>query len=97
MQSLYTSNYKAHKQRVPVAVDGTCKWFFQHEKYVNWINALEPGILWVTADPACGKSVLASFLIDHLSKVQAQPEGQTTICFFFFKDDNDQQRHQRLL
>jgi hypothetical protein len=45
-------------------------------------------MLWISADPGCGKSVLTSFLVD------AQPthNSRATICYFFFKDDNDQQR-----
>jgi len=45
--------------------------------------------LWVSADPGCGKSVLASFLVDEL---KSQPELRDNVYFFFFKDDNDEQR-----
>jgi hypothetical protein len=41
-------------------VEDTCQWFLQHEQ-------IETGVrpLLVTADPGCGKSVLAKYLIDH--------------------------------
>jgi len=45
-------------------------------------------MLWVSAGPGCGKSVLASFLVD----TQTADNSRATICYFFFKDDNDQQR-----
>ncbi|KAK6512805.1 hypothetical protein TWF506_008971 [Arthrobotrys conoides] len=38
-------------------------------------------MLWVSADPGCGKSVLAKYLIDSVL-----PSTATT-CYFFFKDD----------
>jgi ankyrin repeat protein len=47
------------------------------------------GVLWMSADPGCGKSVLTSFLIDEL-------RGETTppreVCYFFFSD-NDEERN----
>ncbi|KAK6532414.1 hypothetical protein TWF281_006603 [Arthrobotrys megalospora] len=40
-------------------------------------------MLWVSADPGTGKSVLAKYLVDT---VLPTTESQTT-CYFFFKDD----------
>jgi len=45
-------------------------------------------MLWVSADPGCGKSVLAKYLVDS---VLASTEARTT-CYFFFKDDFEDQR-----
>ncbi|KAM5342918.1 hypothetical protein ACJ41O_013884 [Fusarium nematophilum] len=45
-------------------------------------------MLWVSANPGCGKSVLAKYLVD--SKLQTT-EPRTT-CYFFFKDDFEDQR-----
>jgi ankyrin repeat protein len=42
----------------------------------------------VSADPGCGKSVLAKSLIDQELKLT---ESRTT-CYFFFKDDNNKQQ-----
>jgi hypothetical protein len=47
-------------------------------------------MLWVSADPGCGKSVLASFLIDNHG---IERETATNVCYFFFKDDNEEQRN----
>lgn len=45
-------------------------------------------MLLVSADPGCGKSVLAKYLIDH-----ELPTTETrTTCYFFFKDDFADQR-----
>jgi hypothetical protein len=45
-------------------------------------------LLWVSADPGCGKSVLARYLVDDVL-----PSTTTRItCYFFFKDDFEDQR-----
>jgi ankyrin repeat domain-containing protein 50 len=45
-------------------------------------------MLWVSADPGCGKSVLAKYLVDSILPTT---ESRTT-CYFFFKDDFEDQR-----
>ncbi|KAG5788225.1 hypothetical protein H9Q69_012706 [Fusarium xylarioides] len=45
-------------------------------------------MLWVSANPGCGKSVLAKYLVDSELK---NMESRTT-CYFFFKDDFEDQR-----
>ena len=45
-------------------------------------------MLWVSADPGCGKSVLAKYLVDiELPTIESR-----TTCYFFFKDDFEDQR-----
>jgi hypothetical protein len=45
-------------------------------------------LLWVSADPGCGKSVLAKYLVDEV-----KPSTTTrTTCYFFFKEDFEDQR-----
>ncbi|KAF8253528.1 hypothetical protein K440DRAFT_657443 [Wilcoxina mikolae CBS 423.85] len=87
LQSLSTSDYVSYKQRNPIPVGGTCEWFFVHSVYRSWRQEQNSSLLWVSADPGCGKSVLASFLVDQLSK---QESG--TVLHFFFKDDNEKQQ-----
>jgi len=74
--------YEWYKNRVDNRLDGTCKWFLTNPKYRDWLKE-ESGVLLVTADPGCGKSVLAKYLIDV-----DLPQSEA-ICYFFFKD-NDQ-------
>jgi len=45
-------------------------------------------IMWITADPGCEKSVLASFLIDELSSPESQATLPSTVCYFFFEGDS---------
>lgn len=65
-------------------VDGTCQWFLKHENFQGWLQQKSGPIL-VTADPGCGKSVLAKYLVDH---ALPQLTTRTTICYFFFKDQD---------
>jgi ankyrin repeat protein len=46
-------------------------------------------MLWVSADPGCGKSVLAKHLVDSVLRTTES----TTMCYFFFKDDFEDQRN----
>ena len=64
-------------------------WFLNHEHYQKWLKQ-DSGPLLVTADPGCGKSVLAKYLIDY-----ALPRS-TTICYFFFKDQDQNTVRQAL-
>ena len=44
----------------------------------------------MSGDAGCGKSVLTSFLIEELTKDVSN--DNTSVCYFFFKDDNTEQR-----
>ncbi|KAH7109731.1 hypothetical protein B0J13DRAFT_600603 [Dactylonectria estremocensis] len=83
------ATYEWYKDRVEERVENTCMWFLKHEHFQTWLNQ-ESGPLLVSADPGCGKSVLAKYLIDH-----GLPRS-TTICYFFFKDQDQNTIRQAL-
>ncbi len=88
LQALRTSEYEKFKDRNPNRLEGTCQWILQHENFQNWRdNSLS--LLWVSADPGCGKSVFSKSLIDEDIR---STETRTT-CYFFFKDDNEIQKN----
>ncbi|ETS77629.1 hypothetical protein PFICI_09691 [Pestalotiopsis fici W106-1] len=82
------ATYEWYKDRVENHVEGTCQWLLTHDNFQGWM-AQESGMLLVSADPGCGKSVLAKHLID----VTLQP---ATICYFFFKDQDQNTVRQAL-
>ena len=89
LQKLRTSDYEQFKDRNPDRYDGTCLWFLQHYHFQEWNqNNKNSRLLWVSAGPGCGKSVLAKSLIDREIKSTAT----RTTCYFFFKDDNEKQK-----
>ncbi|CAG8265098.1 unnamed protein product [Penicillium salamii] len=73
-----------YKNFNPEKIKGTCEWFFKDERFCQWRAATSSSILWVSASPGCGKSVLARALIDENRLFE---QGTTsTVCHFFFKD-----------
>jgi ankyrin repeat protein len=88
LQSFYTCDYEYHKSLIPLPVPGTCTWIVQHPKYKAWNAEAQSSILWMSADPGWGKSVLASFLVEELRGDSRTPHE---VCYFFF-NDNDEDR-----
>jgi hypothetical protein len=82
------SDYEGQKNANPNRIDGTCRWFLQHDRYQSWRNSTKDSLLWVSGDPGCGKSVLSKFLIEH----EFRTLESVSICYFFFKDDDVQGR-----
>jgi len=82
-----SSDYKGQKNLVPARVPKTCEWFLNDKRFLDWRDKQSSALLWVSADPGCGKSVLARCLVDEhfLSKTTTT----STICYFFFKDGQD--------
>ncbi|QYS99664.1 NACHT_N domain-containing protein [Trichoderma simmonsii] len=76
----YRDQMEFNPQRHP----GTCEWFCRHSKYTSWLNSTKNDLLLVTAEPGCGKSVLARFLIE--TELPSQRED-AVIGYFFFKDN----------
>lgn len=78
--------YEEFKYRVEYRVEGTCQWFLNQENFKHWLKE-DSEILLVTADPGCGKSVLAKYLIDcELPRYVNEAGESAVICYFFFKD-----------
>jgi ankyrin repeat protein len=86
---LYTSPYRDRKDRNAKNVPRTCGWFTRHPRFRAWIEGDQQSLLWVSADPGCGKSVLTRHLVDEALVTAA---GERTICYFFFKDDFEDQK-----
>ncbi|KAF3077113.1 hypothetical protein CFAM422_000594 [Trichoderma lentiforme] len=84
------ATYEWYKDRVEKRVENTCLWFLQHEHFQMWVKQ-DSGPLLVSADPGCGKSVLARHLVDAVL-----PRPETTVCYFFFKDQDQNTVRQAL-
>jgi ankyrin repeat protein len=88
-KSTEDATYEWYKNRVEERVEGTCKWFLQHAHFQEWVKQ-DSGPLLVSADPGCGKSVLAKYLVDHVLPKAA------TVCYFFFKEQDQNTVRQAL-
>jgi ankyrin repeat protein len=89
LQTFEISSYEEQKNINPRKVEGTCIWALQSAEYIRWSESSCNDLLWVSADPGCGKSVLSRSIVDDGFKI-SYPE--VTICYFFFHD-NDEQNH----
>ncbi|KAJ5614152.1 hypothetical protein N7528_007806 [Penicillium herquei] len=89
LELLRTTDYAMFKDRNPARVPNTCEWFLQHQDFLDWKDSTQQNsLLWVSADPGCGKSVLAKSLVEN----ELKSTDSRTTCYFFFKDDNDVQK-----
>lgn len=83
--ALKTSAYESFKNANIKRVPGTCEWAFSHPHFQTWQASDQNELLWITADPGCGKSVLSRSFVDETSE-----QGKHTLCYFFFKDNGSQ-------
>lgn len=88
MGTLSPLPYQDRKDRNRVREKGTCVWATTHPRFEAWKHGSTAGLLWISADPGCGKSVLARSLVDQV----LQTSAVSTTCYFFFKDDFGDQR-----
>ncbi|KAL7786376.1 putative ankyrin repeat-containing protein [Trichoderma ceciliae] len=87
VQTLYTSLRLDKKNRTLDRIPRTCEWFVGHDHYRQWQESKSSSMLWVSANPGCGKSVLTKYLVDEIKTTESR-----TTCYFFFKDDFEDQR-----
>ncbi|KAL7815157.1 hypothetical protein V8C26DRAFT_402587 [Trichoderma gracile] len=85
-QVFKTSTYEQYKNINPNRAEGTCRWILDNAQYHQWRDSRHNDLLWISADPGCGKSVLAKSLVD----LDLDASGSLSICYFFFKDNEDQ-------
>jgi ankyrin repeat protein len=86
-----TSNYEEHKNINPDRMKGTCRWALEHPKFQALRDSPRNDLLWISADPGCGKSVLIKSLVDHdLNDTITDQHALGSICYFFFKDNEVQ-------
>lgn len=80
-------NYSEQKDINPMPAEGTCEWALNSSEYLRWTASDRNELLWVSADPGCGKSVLARLIIDNYLRKSIPA---VTVCYFFFKDNESQ-------
>ncbi|KAK5265461.1 hypothetical protein LTR96_009365 [Exophiala xenobiotica] len=81
-QAFKTTSYERQKNLNEDRAEGTCLWVLNNDQYLDWMQNRSSGLLWISADPGCGKSVLARLLVDH----ELQTTSTHTCCYYFFKD-----------
>ncbi|CAI7597208.1 unnamed protein product [Penicillium pancosmium] len=87
LQTFKISSYEEQKNVNPTKVEGTCLWALKSAEYIRWSESSCNDLLWISADPGCGKSVLSRSIIEDCLEASC-PE--VSICYFFFKDNDEQ-------
>ncbi|KAF7925022.1 uncharacterized protein EAE98_007110 [Botrytis deweyae] len=89
LQAFRSANlYEIQQKRNPDRVPGTCEWLLASQAFTDWRDKKSAGLLWISADPGCGKSVLSkAFYKEKLVSFSSA----TIICYFFFKDSSPEQ------
>jgi hypothetical protein len=88
-QAFKTSTYEKCKNINPDLVKGTCGWVLGSFEYLRWRNATRDDLLWISAYPGCGKSVLAKSLVDDVFQ---EHDPNVSILYFFFRNNDEQNK-----
>ncbi|EGU87517.1 hypothetical protein FOXB_01965 [Fusarium oxysporum f. sp. conglutinans Fo5176] len=83
------SDYFRYKARIKPPIDGTCVWFLGVPEFVQWLESQSSSLLWISGDPGCGKTTLATFLLDSIDRLQSQDlslYGTDYLTTYFFFD-----------
>lgn len=86
------TEYQSQKDQNPDRVPGTCLWTLENPKYIEWRDHNTKKLCWISADPGCGKSVLARCIIDEDLPGGLSNYSSTSILYYFFKDSDREQR-----
>lgn len=85
LQALRAKNpYREQMERTPTRQPGTCNWLLNNPNFQMWRKDPHSRLLWVSANPGSGKSVLSKCLVEE--KFATLDPQHATICYFFFKD-----------
>lgn len=89
MRWLYTCDaLEVYRQALDDMEPGSGGWFLEGEQMVSWQK--EPGSLyWLHGIPGCGKTVLASSIIE---RVRATKSDETVLCVYYFRFDDPRRR-----
>ncbi|KAL7942549.1 hypothetical protein V8C42DRAFT_359993 [Trichoderma barbatum] len=93
-----SKDYTRYKNINPDRVTKTCEWFLKDDRFCKWRESQSGQLLWLSAGPGCGKSVLSKCLIDEgllnpkttiTISSSTIIECETVVCYFFFKEAGD--------
>ncbi|ENH74241.1 Vegetative incompatibility protein HET-E-1 [Fusarium oxysporum f. sp. cubense race 1] len=85
-----TSDYIGYMARIEPPVDDTCVWFLGVPEYVRWLESQSSSLLWISGDTGCGKTTLATFLIESINQHPSLygTDYQTTYFFFDWSSED---------
>jgi Cdc6-like AAA superfamily ATPase len=75
--------------------EGTGEWVLEEDKFKSWVDGANP-CLWCPGIPGAGKTVLASFVIDHLNET-FRDESVAVAYWWISYEDPSSQSSERIL
>ena len=85
-------DYQSQKDQNPRRITGTCLWALHNPKYLEWRDKDTKRLIWISADPGCGKSVLTRCIVDEDLPNASTSALPKRILYYFFKDTSLEQR-----
>ncbi|KAI0437026.1 hypothetical protein F4803DRAFT_566386 [Xylaria telfairii] len=67
--------------------ENTCTWILEDRRFLDWCDSRNNALLWYNAQPGSGKSVLASAVIDYVTKKEKK------VAYFFYSFSKNSSRH----
>lgn len=90
---LNTINIAEYESNLDSRVEGTLEWVLKKPQYLDWTDQPNAKLLWVTGYAGCGKTTLASFISQYLTKVHSR----SIICRFFCGGNSQDYRDPQAL
>ncbi|KXH67436.1 ankyrin repeat protein [Colletotrichum salicis] len=85
------SAYEHHLDQIDNPISKTCEWVTSHTQWNRWDSLPGSGLLWITADAGCGKSVVAKYLVNFFRERTSRAHLHTHVCYFFFNEGLEHQ------
>lgn len=64
---------------------GTGTWLLQGEELKRWRDSTDMTVLWMHGIPGCGKSVLTSSVIDHITESNTAQDHASAMAYYYFQ------------
>ncbi|RWA08635.1 hypothetical protein EKO27_g6478 [Xylaria grammica] len=76
-----------YETQLDMRYEDTCAWILQDRRFLDWKNSRNNALLWYNAQPGSGKSVLASTVVQYLTRAEKK------VAYFFYSFNKDSSRH----
>jgi NACHT domain len=81
-------NYQAqHHRACKLHCDNTSSWILEHPVFLDWMQSGQP-VLWFRGAAGSGKTILASYVVEHL--LQSSASARYPVAFFYFDKSTNQ-------
>jgi ankyrin repeat protein len=91
LNSMDIAEYEARLAR---PIEGTLEWVRDNPEYIAWMSSKDANLLWVTGYAGCGKTTMAAYIVQCLSKY---PQPNAIVCRFFCDNKNEEHQNATIL